>query len=115
MLSCVARGLASCPCLSVKAFLGEERAEAGVEDDDGTEGRRKQSEVRRRRGGIGTGTTKICDGVHWVHISDQMGRRQDRAARQGRDIGHGQPARARTAGGQPERPSQSTGDLLASH
>jgi hypothetical protein len=83
------------------------QGEVGVEDDDGTEGGGEQSERTERDQ---DGTSEICDGVHRVHISDQMGRRLDRAGKR-----TGQPARARTAGGQTERPSQGTRDLFASH
>ena len=66
---------------SVSGRGQKRQGEVGVEDDDGTEGGKRKIEVRRWRGGIRTGTNKKCDGVHRVHISDQMGRRQDRASK----------------------------------
>lgn len=77
---------------------GRERNKAGVEVDDGNEGGRKGSERKER----------ICDGhdgVHGVHISDQMGRGQDTATGQGRSMGQGSPlGRTRQAVSQRDPP-----------
>lgn len=119
VLSSVSQGLVRCPCSFVTAswVSGRQRGQASRLMTATREG--GKGEVRGRRGGIGTGTNKICDGVHGVHIPDQTGHGQDTAnrtgSRQGTSMGRPRPLGSDAAGGQPQGPSRSTRDLLASH